>query len=97
MALTLDEVRRIALLARLRFGPEDEATFTRQLGEIVDYIDQLREFPAAEPAEEGAPAPREAADVAADCLLRESVLANAPASTGGFLLVPEVLAEGRDE
>jgi aspartyl-tRNA(Asn)/glutamyl-tRNA(Gln) amidotransferase subunit C len=97
MALTIDEVRRIAALARLRLSPEQEATFTRQLGEIVDYVDQLRELPGGEPAAEGAPASREADDVAGDCLPRELVLANAPASADGFLLVPEVLAEGRHE
>jgi aspartyl-tRNA(Asn)/glutamyl-tRNA(Gln) amidotransferase subunit C len=93
MALTLDEVRRISSLARLRFAPDEEATFTRQLGEIVAYIDRLAAYPAAEPAPGAAAAPVEAADRPGDCLPRESFLANAPAATGGFLLVPEVKAE----
>jgi aspartyl-tRNA(Asn)/glutamyl-tRNA(Gln) amidotransferase subunit C len=44
MALTIEEVRKIASLARLRFSPEEEATFAGQLGKIVDYIDQLQRF-----------------------------------------------------
>ena len=42
MALNLEEVRKIATLARLRFTPEEEAVFVGQLGRIVDYIDQLQ-------------------------------------------------------
>ena len=41
MALTLEEVRRIAALARLRLSPEEELRFVSQLGKIVDYIDHL--------------------------------------------------------
>jgi aspartyl-tRNA(Asn)/glutamyl-tRNA(Gln) amidotransferase subunit C len=46
MALTTEEVRKIASLARLRFTPEEEADFAGQLGKIVDYIDQLQRFEA---------------------------------------------------
>ncbi len=42
MALTIEEVRKIASLARLRFTPEEESAFAGQLGKIVDYIDQLQ-------------------------------------------------------
>jgi aspartyl-tRNA(Asn)/glutamyl-tRNA(Gln) amidotransferase subunit C len=99
MALTTEEVRRIASLARLRFTPEEEAAMAGQLGKIVEYIDQLQRFEAGPPAAAAAgaavtaPAPRaapEADDVARPCLPRESFLANAPAALDGFLLVPEV-------
>ena len=46
MALTTEEVRKIASLARLRFTPEEEAAFAGQLGKIVDYIDQLQRLEA---------------------------------------------------
>jgi Asp-tRNA(Asn)/Glu-tRNA(Gln) amidotransferase C subunit len=49
MALTTEEVRKIASLARLRFTPEEEAAFAGQLGKIVDYIDQLQRFEAGAP------------------------------------------------
>jgi aspartyl-tRNA(Asn)/glutamyl-tRNA(Gln) amidotransferase subunit C len=92
MALTTEEVRKIASLARLRFAPEEEAAMAGQLGKIVDYIDQLQRFEAG-PAASQAPISRgapEADDVARPCLPRESFLANAPAALDGFLLVPEV-------
>jgi aspartyl-tRNA(Asn)/glutamyl-tRNA(Gln) amidotransferase subunit C len=49
MALTTEEVRKIASLARLRFTPDEEAAFAGQLGKIVDYIDQLQRFEAGAP------------------------------------------------
>jgi Asp-tRNA(Asn)/Glu-tRNA(Gln) amidotransferase C subunit len=49
MALTTEEVRKIASLARLRFTPEEEAALAGQLGKIVDYIDQLQRFEAGAP------------------------------------------------
>ena len=94
MALTTEEVRKIASLARLRFTPEEEAAFTGQLGKIVDYIDQLQRFEAGAPAEAAPGAAARAApeddDLPRPCLPRESFLANAPAALDGFLLVPEV-------
>lgn len=94
MALTTEEVRRIASLARLRFTPEQEAVFVQQLGRIVDYIDQLQSFETGEAdavRPDGAPAVREAEDAVRPCLPRELFLANAPATAlGEFLVVPEV-------
>jgi aspartyl-tRNA(Asn)/glutamyl-tRNA(Gln) amidotransferase subunit C len=99
MALTTEEVRKIASLARLRFTPDQEALFASQLGRIVDYIDQLQVWDTADGgtgASAGAPV-REAEDAARPCLPRELFLANAPASAlGAFLVVPEVKG-GADE
>lgn len=95
MALTPDQVRKIAHLARLRLTPEEEARFAAQLGQIVDYIDQLARYAPATPLEGTAPAGLpEAADAVVPCLPHEAFLANAPASIDGFLLVPEV--KGRE-
>ncbi len=98
MALTTDNVRKIATLARLRLSPEEEILFAGQLGAIVEYIDQLQQYApvAAEaaslpPGELGA----EAADEIRPCLPREQFLANAPAFLDGFLLVPEI--KGNDD
>jgi aspartyl-tRNA(Asn)/glutamyl-tRNA(Gln) amidotransferase subunit C len=92
MGLTIEEVRKIAALARLRFKPEEEAVLVGQLGKIVDYIDQLQgyETGTVEDVGEGA---TEVEDRAHDCIPREQFLANAPAAMDGFLLVPEVKGE----
>jgi aspartyl-tRNA(Asn)/glutamyl-tRNA(Gln) amidotransferase subunit C len=89
MALTIEEVRKIAALARLRFQPEEEALFVGQLGKIVDYIDQLQRYESGAETEAASGA-FEAEDVPHECLPREQFLANAPAAMDGFLLVPEV-------
>lgn len=89
MALTLEDVRKIANLARLRLSPEDEQKLTGQLARIVDYIDQLQNYEAVEDAASGSPAP-ESDDRPHECLPREVFLANAPSTLDGFLLVPEV-------
>ena len=98
-------MRRIAELARLRISAREETTFASQLSEIVDYIDQLREF------DDGATSPEDAeaagdtpdndrprpADAEGSPLL-DQFLDNAPASLDRFLLVPQVKATpGRDE
>ncbi|HKI01320.1 MAG TPA: Asp-tRNA(Asn)/Glu-tRNA(Gln) amidotransferase subunit GatC [Thermoanaerobaculia bacterium] len=93
MALTHEDVRKIATLARLRFSPEEEAKLTGQLAKIVDYIDQLQAYEVAEP-EAPSQGARELEDRPHECLPREKLLANAPASMDAFLLVPEVKGGG---
>ena len=95
MALTHDDVKKIATLARLRFSPEEEAKLTGQLARIVDYIDQLQAYEGAEP-DVAARGVREVPDQPQECLPRELFLANAPESMDAFLLVPEVKGGGGD-
>ena len=89
MSLSVDEVRRIALLARLRLSPEEEALFAPQLGQILDHVAQLSAFTTAPPASEETPA-LEAADQPGWSMPRRELLANAPATLDTFLLVPQV-------
>ena len=89
MALTREDVRKIATLARLRFVLEEEERLAGQLATIVEYIDQLQSFEGMAP-EGAAEGVRESGDVPRECLPRERFLANAPASLDGFLLVPAV-------
>jgi aspartyl-tRNA(Asn)/glutamyl-tRNA(Gln) amidotransferase subunit C len=95
MALTHEDVRKIASLARLRFFPEEEAKLTGQLADIVGYIDQLQAYEGAAEGD-SAPVLREMPDEPHTCLPREKFLANAPASLDAFLLVPEVKGGGED-
>lgn len=95
MSLDVEEVRRIAELARLRLSAAEEARFASQLSEIVDYIDQLSAFSAgAAPADDSEPeGTADANDVPAESRpLLDDFLDNAPASLDRFLLVPQVKA-----
>jgi aspartyl-tRNA(Asn)/glutamyl-tRNA(Gln) amidotransferase subunit C len=91
MALTIEEVRKIAALARLRFTPEEEAVY----GKIVDYIDQLQGYESASEGELSL-AVQEADDRPHETLPRPLFLANTPASLDGFLLVPVVKGNSPD-
>ena len=107
----MEEVRRIAELARLRISAREETTFASQLSEIVDYIDQLREFDdgtashedteaASDAADNDLPRPADATGPAGreGPTLLDQFLDNAPASLDRFLLVPQVKATpGGDE
>lgn len=89
MALTIEEVRRIAALARLRLSPDEEGQLVSQLSRIVDYIDQLKSFPTAAAIEHKAGS-AEAEDRVGECLPRAFFLANAPDTLDDFLVVPQV-------
>ena len=95
MSLDVEEVRRIAELARLRLSDGEEAQFASQLSEIVNYIDQLRAFSADASRSTDSEPERNVAnnDVPAEGRpLLDDFLDNAPASLDRFLLVPQVKA-----
>jgi aspartyl-tRNA(Asn)/glutamyl-tRNA(Gln) amidotransferase subunit C len=94
MALTSDDVAKVALLARLRLSPSELATFTGQLNSIVEFVAQLAEPDTAnvEPLSHGIEVRnvfRE--DKVAPSLPREAALANAPRRNEQSFLVPAVL------
>jgi aspartyl-tRNA(Asn)/glutamyl-tRNA(Gln) amidotransferase subunit C len=93
-SLSLDEVRRIAALARLALTPEEERTFAGQLSAILDYVAQLEalDVSGVEPmthALADAPALRE--DAVHESLPPEVALANAPAREGTTFKVPRII------
>src|SRR5512146_3403146 len=96
MALSLEEVRRIAALARLRLSPEEERTFAVQLSAILDHVRQLEELdvsgvePMTHALAAGELSPlRE--DAAQPCLSPGEALANAPAREGTCFKVPRII------
>ena len=48
MSLAREQVEKVSLLARLRLSEDELQQMTEQLGQIVDYIDQLSEFGISE-------------------------------------------------
>jgi aspartyl-tRNA(Asn)/glutamyl-tRNA(Gln) amidotransferase subunit C len=96
MSLSLDEVRRIAALARLRLTPEEEGRFAVQLSAILDHVEQLKELdvsgvePMTHAVAAGEAAPlRE--DVERPGLTPDEALAAAPAREGTFFRVPRII------
>jgi aspartyl-tRNA(Asn)/glutamyl-tRNA(Gln) amidotransferase subunit C len=94
MSLTIDEVAKVALLARLRLSPDELATFTGQLNAIVDFMAQLQEpdTTGVEPLAHGVEVRNVFRDdVLGPALPREKALANAPKRNDEGFLVPAVL------
>ena len=96
MALSLDDVRRIATLARLRLTAEEEAAFAHQLSSILDYVEQLNEIdltgvePMTHALASGDAAPLRSDEVRAS-LPPEKALANAPVREGTCFKVPRII------
>ena len=83
MSLSVDEVRKIALLARLRLSAEEEQTFAPQLGRSWTTSPSSSATRAPRRGSEATPG-LEAADVPAASLPREALLDNAPAALDAF-------------
>ncbi|HIK05894.1 MAG TPA: Asp-tRNA(Asn)/Glu-tRNA(Gln) amidotransferase subunit GatC [Trichormus sp. M33_DOE_039] len=89
-----EQVRKVALLARLELTSEEEEQFTTQLGSILEYVEQLSELDVT-----NVPPTARAIDVSnvtrEDELQpypeREAILNNAPEQEGEFFKVPKIL------
>src|SRR5262245_42500185 len=96
MALTVDKVRHIAHLARLRLTDEEVKRFQGQLSSILSHIAQLNELDTSEVPPTAHPLPVQNVfrpDEPRDSIPVESALANAPKSQSGFFVVPKVLEQ----
>jgi aspartyl-tRNA(Asn)/glutamyl-tRNA(Gln) amidotransferase subunit C len=96
MPLSSDEVRHVAMLARLGLEPGDVEFYAEQLSGILAHIDRLKELdtdaiPPTAQVVEVANTLRE--DVTRPGLSQEEALANAPAAVDGFFRVPSIQDE----
>jgi aspartyl-tRNA(Asn)/glutamyl-tRNA(Gln) amidotransferase subunit C len=94
MSIGVDEVKKVALLARLELGEADLARMAAQLSAVLDYVDQLKQVatdgvePLAHPLNihnifrEDEPG---------ESLPVDAALANAPDRRDSFFGVPAVL------
>ncbi len=94
--LTLDEVRHVAKLARLRLTDDQLEQYRGQLSKILDHIAKLNELDVegVEPmAHPGDVTNRLDDDEVGASLDVEQVLTLAPATETHFLAVPKVLTD----
>ncbi len=94
MALTLEEVRAIARLARLQLTAEEEQLFASQLSDVLDYAERLGEVDTSQIPPTASVLPMNAPlrpDEVRPCLPRDQLLANAPDPKDGLFRVPRVL------
>jgi aspartyl-tRNA(Asn)/glutamyl-tRNA(Gln) amidotransferase subunit C len=96
MALTRDEAKKVALLGRLLLDGDELDRITAQLGQIVDYVQQLNELDTTdvEPlAHAGDLMNVFAEDEARRSLPRDQALGNAPKRDEQCYRVPAVLGD----
>ena len=96
MPLSNDEVRHVAMLARLGLEPGDEDYYAEQLSGILGHLERLQQLdteniaPTAQVVEVAA---RLREDVPGPSLTQEEALANAPSAVNGFFRVPSIQEE----
>lgn len=94
MALSRDEVRHVAELARLEFSEDEEEQMAEEMSQILDYVDKLDEIDTS-----GVPPMSHVLDVSnvfrADevesRIDQEQALAPAPETDGAYFQVPKVV------
>ncbi len=101
MALTAQEVGRIAQLARLALRDDEQAAMLTQLNEFFDIVEKMRavDTSGVEPLYTPLSAIEDvtlrlrddAVTEAPSVEAREANMANAPARDGGLFLVPKVI------
>lgn len=95
MAVSIDEVKHIAKLAKLKFSDDELEDFTHRFNDILKYMEMLNQVDTSniEPLSH----PVEMTNVFRDDKLNKSVstddaLKNAPESDGEFFRVPKVIS-----
>lgn len=94
MSVTIDDVRHIAALARLRFSDDEQRRLASELSRILDYVDQLNELDTTDvpPMAHVFDAPNVfRPDRVEQRITRDEALANAPAADGRYFRVPKVI------
>lgn len=94
--ISKEEVKHIAELAHLKITEDEVELFTRQLGDILDYIEKLDELDTDDIVPTAHTIPiknvlRE--DKAEPSLDRDKALANAPEERDGQFRVPRIISE----
>ena len=93
MSLSLDEVRKVARLARLELPEDDLVRMQSQLSAILAYIDQLNELDTTDVEPMAHPLPVQNVfrpDEPAPSLPTDAALQNAPNRVGDYFGVPAV-------
>lgn len=88
------DVKYVAHLARLELTPDEEKSFGAQLGNILDYIEQLKraDVSGVEPTAHPFPLNNVTRpDAITSSLANEEALRNAPASANGLFMVPKIV------
>jgi len=92
MSISIEEVDRIAHLARLEFSDAEKQKLQQELSSILEYVEQVQKVAAA--AEdtidlEAANIMRD--DVAEESSIKKELISHAPSTDGNFVKVKSIL------
>jgi len=94
VAIKAEEIAQVAYLARIQVTEQHTESLTKDLNQILDFVDQMKSVDTSSIAPLGNPLeanqPLRADDVTEENE-REALLSNAPATTDGLFLVPKVI------
>ena len=94
MPIDKDTVRNVAHLARVRLNDQELDLLSRNLTDIVNFIDKLKQLDVTgvKPTSHILPAENVfRKDSPAQSLTTKDALSNAPAQKGDFFVVPKVI------
>jgi aspartyl-tRNA(Asn)/glutamyl-tRNA(Gln) amidotransferase subunit C len=92
--ITLEQVRHVALLARLELSPQDEDRLRSDMDEMLAYVDKLNELdtkniaPTTQVGEAGTPMRDDEVTNRPDA---DAILANAPSRDRNYFKVPKII------
>lgn len=94
MAITIEEVKKLASLSRIKLSPEEEISMQNEISSILGYIDQINKVDlgdASNDLPEQRNIWREDGEVNPTGAYTESILNNAPAREGNYIKVKKIL------
>lgn len=91
-----DEVKHLATLARLKLSDNELDTYAKELGDILGYIEKIKEVSGADDSSRVESASvrnvlREDADPVPADTFKEDLLACAPETRDGYIKVKKIL------
>jgi len=100
MAIKIEDVDKIAKLAKLEFAPVEKKKLAKQMAQIVSYFEKLsqletNDIPPTYHVLDIENVMRE--DRTEPWLTQEQALANAPAKKMGYFSVPKVIGEKQEK
>ena len=91
--ISIKDVEHVAKLARLELTEEEKEKFTKQLGAILEYAQQMNEIDTTgvEPMAHAIPVVNVMREDVPECRqTKEELMANAPVEENGFFRVPKI-------
>jgi aspartyl-tRNA(Asn)/glutamyl-tRNA(Gln) amidotransferase subunit C len=88
------DVKYVAHLARLSLTEEEEHKLEEQLGQVLNYVEKLKEVDVSgvEPTAHAFPLVNVTRpDEVRPCMDRQEALRNAPAQANGLFIVPKIV------